>query len=333
MPSFDRRKFLGHALMGGTAIAAGAYAPFARSALNAKVSVASLGISAYAVAYYLGMKEGIWAKHDWNITELLPAAPGGAAVRTIVTGGIPIGEVSATAAFGAWLVGAPIRILTLTTRTATELLFLGMPGTKIANPKDLAGKKIAYTGPGSGTHAAAVLALDTLGLTGKADLVATGGIRQGLALLERGEVDVAPQLESLVKATDKYVTVFRVSDLVPKYAYSAIIASESFVQKDPQHVASFLKAQIEAAERVQKDPDAAANAWFAATKGLELPSLTRAIRALNASQGWISGWDVDAMQASLRSMELVGQIPSVKGVPLSEMLDQTFIDPARRVKL
>jgi NitT/TauT family transport system substrate-binding protein len=333
MPGYDRRKFLGHALLGGSALAAGGYPSFGRAALNARVSVASLGISAYAVAYYVGMKEGIFAKHDWNITELLPAAPGGAAVRTIVTGGIPIGEVSATAAFGAWLVGAPIRLLTLTTRTATELLFLGMPGTKISSPKDLAGKKIGYTGPGSGTHAAALLALENLGLTGKADLVPTGGIRQALALLERGEIDVAPQLESLVKASDKYVTVFRVSDLVPKYAYSAIIASDAFVKKDPQHVESFMKAQIESAARIQQDPDMAANLWMNNTKGLELASLSKALKALNASQGWISGWDLDAVNASLKSMELTGQIPSIKGVPIAEMLDQTFIAPANRIKL
>lgn len=319
--------------MGGTALAAGAYPPFVRAALSSKVSVASLGISVHATPYYVGLKEGIWAKHDWNITELINAAPGGAAVRTIVTGGIPIGEVSATAAFGAWLVGAPIRILTLTVNKATELLYLGMPGTKISSPKDLRGKKIAYTGPGSGTHAAGVLALDTLGLTGKAELVATGGIRQGLALLERGDVDVAPQLEAFVKASDKFVTVFRVPDLVPKYAYAAIIASEEFVKKEGKHVALFLKAHAEATERVKKDPDMTANLWFSNTKGLELASLSKAVKALTASQGWVTGWDVEAVRASLRSMELIGQIPSVKGVPLGEMLDQTFIEPDKRVKL
>jgi NitT/TauT family transport system substrate-binding protein len=331
----SRRKFVHHALMGGTALlaglrpSAGIAAPFA-----SKVSIASHPIAMISSPYFLGLSEGIWVKHDWNITELLPAAAGGAAVRTVATGGIPIGEVSATAAFQAWIVGAPIRLLSLGTNKPTELIYVAKPGTKITGAQDLVGKKIGFTQPGSGTHAAGMLTLDRLGLVGKAELVSTGGIREGLALLERGEIDVAPNLEAITKATDKFQLVFRVTDFVPKYAYSAIIVSDSFAQKEPQRIAAFLQARTEAINRVRSAPDAAANAWLKGTKGLELESLRRTIDAINAANGWItSGWDVEAVQASLRSMELVGQIPSVKAVPLAEMLDQTFVEPDKKIKL
>jgi ABC-type nitrate/sulfonate/bicarbonate transport system substrate-binding protein len=330
-----RRSFIRSGLVGGSALFAG-IRPFAAFAapFSSKVSLASHPISMISAPYFLGLAEGIWTKHDWNITELVPAAAGGAAVRTVATGGIPIGEVSATAAFQAWSVGAPIRLLSLGTDKPTELVYVAKPGTKITGPQDLAGKKVGFTQPGSGTHAAGMLTLDRLGLVGKTELVSTGGIREGLALLERGEIDVAPQLEALTKPTDKFQIVFRVPDFVPKYAYSAVIASDAFVQKEPQRIADFFKARSEAIARVKAAPDAAAAAWQKATKGLELESLKRTINAINAAQGWITtGWDVEAVQASLRSMELVGSIPSAKSVPLAEMLDQTFIDPENRIKL
>jgi len=332
---YDRRRFLHHALAGSALIAAGlrpgasVAAPF-----SSKVSVASHPNAIFSAVYFLGVAEGIWAKNDWNITDLVPAGAGGAAVRTVATGGIPIGEVSATAAFGAWLVGASIRILTLSVIKPTELVFVAKQGTNVAGPKDLAGKKIGFTQPGGATHTAGMLILDRLGLIGKAELVATGGIREGLALLERGEIDVAPHLEALTKTSDKFQIVFRVPDFIPKYAYSAIIASESLVQKEPQRVASFLKARSEAVERVRTAPDAAADAWFKGAKGLELESLRRTVNAINAAQGWVTtGYDVEAVQACLRSMELVGSIPTAKNVPLAEMLDQTFVNPENRIKL
>ena len=329
-----RREFVKNAFVGTATLGMGVYPLAGRAAaLNSKVSLASHPNSVLSSPYFLGLSEGIWTRHDWNITELLVASAGGAAVRTIATGGIPIGDVSATAAFGAWLAGAPIRILTLTITKPTELLFVAKAGSKITR-QDLVGKKIGYTTPGSGSHAASALILDRLGLTGKVELVSTGGMREGLALLQRGEIDVASHLESLVKASDKFDTVFRVPDLVPKYAYGAIVASEAFVQKDREHVASFLSARTEAVERVQRDPEAAANAWLKGTRGLELESLLRGVKAINAAQGWITtGWDIEAVQASLRSMELVGAIPSAKTVPLAEMIDQSFIEPERRIKL
>jgi len=333
MLELSRRDFLRRALAGGTAIAAGLRSA-TTTAAPISTKVTSNPTSVFSSVYYLGIAEGLFAKHEWNITELIPSGAGGAAIRTIATGGIPIGGMSATAAFQAWLVGAPIRIVTLCINKPTELLYVVKPGSSISKPEDLAGKKIGYTGPGSGTHAAATLALDRLGLTGKVELVATGGIREGLALLDRGEIDVASQLESIVKASDKHKVVFRVPDLVPKYAYGAIVVAESFAQKEPQRVSAFLAARSESVERVKKDPEAAANAWFKGTRGFELESLTRSVKAMNAAQGWITtGWDLDAVHASLRSMELIGSIPSAKNVPLAEMLDQTFIEPDRRIKI
>src|SRR5437016_4182047 len=104
-----RRRMLAGALGAGALLAGWRPSPARAAPFSGKISVAAYPYPVHSAPYFLGLSEGLWAKNDWDIITVVSAGSGGAAVRTIATGGIPVGEASSIAAFAAWLVGAPIR--------------------------------------------------------------------------------------------------------------------------------------------------------------------------------------------------------------------------------
>src|SRR5204862_6374672 len=96
--------------------------------------------------------KGIFKKHGVDMTGILTSAGGGTSVRNTLAGDLPFGEVALPAAILAINSGQPIKIISGGVETVADILWITQPDSPYNSIKDLVGKKVSYTSPGSVTN-------------------------------------------------------------------------------------------------------------------------------------------------------------------------------------
>ena len=121
---------------------------------------------------------------------------------------------------------------------------------QVRQPADLKGKRVAISTFGSGSHLAAEVALQVLGLDPVRDKIAimqVGTQADRVAALVSGRVDATPLEPGFGQsARDKGLTV--ISDLTKldaPYLNTVIVASRRYAKENPQIIESFLKGTID----------------------------------------------------------------------------------------
>ncbi|HEY3166797.1 MAG TPA: ABC transporter substrate-binding protein, partial [Candidatus Binatia bacterium] len=121
---------------------------------------------------------------------------------------------------------------------------------QIRQPADLKGKRVAISTFGSGSHLAAEVALQSLGLDPIRDKIAimqVGTQPDRVAALATGRVDATPLEPGFGQAAkDKGLTVL--ADLTKTdapYLNTVLVTSRKFAKESPQLVESFLKGTID----------------------------------------------------------------------------------------
>lgn len=307
-----------------------------RDEISADVTVAAYPIPVHSVVYAVALEEGIFEKHGWDITEIVGSSGGGTTVRNIVTGNLPMGEVAGPSAIQAWLSGAPLSIITQTINSPAEIVMTARNQTPFSSMQDVVGKKIGYTQPGSSSQSTHSIFLESLGLLDRVEMIATGGLSEGLALLDRGEIDFMHNLEQLYALTkDQHKIVWRVSDEIQRHAYSFAVAGEEFSKENPKLVRSYLEARSEAVDRVYEDPVTAGQS-FAKVSELPEDGCVAVVETMVAEEGIVRlGFGAEDLDVMLDGMVIVGQLDQEErdALPLNEMIDQTYIPEEERISI
>jgi len=129
------------------------------------ITVTHWGGQFYGAPYAVAMEKGFFRQHGVDVTGILTAAGGGTAVRNTVAGGIPFGEVSLAAAVQAIGAGQKLVIVGAGAQNVADQVWLVKKGSALHGIKDLAGKRIAYTAPGSVSNMIILMALKANGMT------------------------------------------------------------------------------------------------------------------------------------------------------------------------
>ena len=129
------------------------------------ITVTHWGGQFYGVPYAVAMEKGFFRKNGVDVTGILTAAGGGTAVRNTLAGGIPFGEVSLAAAVQAINSGQKLIIIGAGSWSVADQMWLVKKDSTLKSIKDLAGKQIAYTAPGSVSNMLILMALKANGMT------------------------------------------------------------------------------------------------------------------------------------------------------------------------
>jgi NitT/TauT family transport system substrate-binding protein len=201
---------------------------------------------------YVAIAQGFFKKEGLSVT-VVNTTGGATNVAAALAGkgaiGVDTGPVSVLSAD---LHGAGLKILAADT-TGMDILFFAKKGSGITSIRDLAGKKVGYSSPGSSSE----VALDQVNADLKADGLAPaageaiGGPPQEYTAVETGQVaagfTAAPNLFSDVdNGSIKLLTSI---DSYPAYtdvAVRVIFGAGSFISAHPQQVKGFLTAWQEA---------------------------------------------------------------------------------------
>lgn len=233
--------------------APGESTPTAQSGLTSiNVIVPDSGNFTSGMPVYVALAEGFFKKEGLAIT-VVNTTGGATNVAAALAGkgsiGVDTGPVSVLAAD---LHGANLKILAAGT-TGLDILFFAKKGSGITSVRDLAGKKVGYSAPGSSSETGLEQVNAELKTDGLAPAtgVAVGGPPQQYTAVETGQVaagfTAAPNLFSHVDNGD--IKLLTSTTSYPAYkdvAVRVIFGSGSFITAHPAQVQGFLKAWQEA---------------------------------------------------------------------------------------
>jgi NitT/TauT family transport system substrate-binding protein len=211
-----------------------------------KLLVAYAGLISTHTSVWLAEDQGFYKKHGLDVTSVFTGS-GSVTSQALIAGEAKLASTSVGPTAGAVSAGADLVILAGTIHILPYQFWV-LP--HVRQPADLKGKRVAISTFGSGSHLAAEVALQTLGLDPIRDKIAImqiGTQPDRVAALASGRVDATPLEPGFGQAAkEKGLTVM--ADLtktdVP-YLNTVLVASRRFVKENPQLTESFLKGTID----------------------------------------------------------------------------------------
>jgi NitT/TauT family transport system substrate-binding protein len=198
---------------------------------------------------FMARDGGIFEKHGLKV-EVFHFS-GGDLVRAASTGAVDIAYPGASAVIMAIARGEPLKIISSASDGSFGTVWIVAPNSPLKSVKDLAGKRVGISRPGSVSHVIAQRVLEVEGLVGKAELVPTGGLGESLQAMRTGRVDSAwnsaPTVYELIKK-DQARILFRAIEYFKEYQQGAVAASVTYLKSKPEVAKAFLAGLAEGIE-------------------------------------------------------------------------------------
>jgi NitT/TauT family transport system substrate-binding protein len=289
-----------------------AIAALAPRAQAETITVTHWGGQFYGVPYAVAMDKGFFKKNGVDVTGILTAAGGGTAVRNTLAGGIPFGEVSLAAAVQAINAGQKLIIIAAGVLTVADQMWVVKKDSPLSGIKDLVGKQIAYTAPGSVSNMVILMALKANGITAQqVKLVPAGDLGANLSAVGSGAVD-AGFLDELVYAQNKELVkpLFMVRDTMdPKMMQTVMITTADYARANPDIVKGLIAARREGLVYALAHPDEAADITAKAYNNPKVYLFRAHMRELIKENYWSEGqFDYPAMNHMVEGLQITGQI-------------------------
>jgi NitT/TauT family transport system substrate-binding protein len=303
-----------------------------RPAQAETITVTHWGGQFYGVPYAVAMDKGLFKKNGVDVTGILTAAGGGTAVRNTLAGGIPFGEVSLAAAVLAINSGQKLIIIGAGTQSVADQMWVVKKDSPLTGIKDLVGKKVAYTAPGSVSNMLILMALKANGITAQqVKLVPAGDLGAILAAVGSGAVD-AGFSDELIYAQNKELVrpLFMVRDtLDPRMMQTVMITTAEYAKTHPDIIKGLIATRREGLAYTLEHPDEAAEITAKAYNNPNVDLFRAHVRELVKLSYWSDGrLDYAVMNHMVEGLQITGQI---KGdVDWPKYVDTAYLPPDLR---
>lgn len=295
------------------------------NAADTKIKIASTNKKIFDnLPFFVAMDQGLFQREGLQI-ELSHFRGGGEVVRAVASGAADIGMVATTAGIIAAGRGVPLKLISAWSAPAFGIAWVVMPNSPIKSVKELAGKKVGISRPGSVTHTGLLAVLKANGLQGKVDIVPVGGPGDGFAALKSGRVAAtwfpAPDLYRLVDS-GKVRIVSEISHYLTQYQQGSLWAGESYLAKNGDTVKKFVKAVAAAIDFIDKSPETAAKSG-AKHAGYDEKTMLRTIKEMPKGFFKIGVPENANFAGSAAEAAATGAIKSAPS--LDKVLDKRFL--------
>lgn len=293
------------ALAAGTAVVAlvlsacGGGGAAAASSFDIAVSNAT---EPYSIPWLVGKDQGFFEKRGVTIGEIVPGKGGGTTVRNMLSGDLPIADVGFTSVLESGAAGTPLIVVGGATQSVYGLDFYALDSnTKVRTIANVG--KWAYTNPQSVTHALSFILPAVAGATQQIERTASGGVGEGVALLEAGDVDVAVVPPSVVAKTGKFRVVVSSADYIEKFQQSVITTTPEFAEQNPDTVKAVVAGYAEAVAFIRENPRRAAE-LYADYIDIDVESATAIVHKAVEYDNWGAGFDAEAITQAVEAQRL-----------------------------
>jgi NitT/TauT family transport system substrate-binding protein len=296
------------------------------SARAETITVTHWGSAFYGAPYAVAMAKGFFKKHGLDITGILTSAGGGTSVRNTLAGDLPFGEVALPAAILAINSGQPLKIIGGGVESIGDILWITQPDSAISSIKDLVGKKVSYTSPGSVTNMLILMCLKAANIDPKeVKLLPAGDIGANLSAVINRAVDAGMNGEPLWSENKgKVKPAFWTKDCFPpEMTQTVAITTTEFAQTGGDKLRAIIAARREGVEYIIKNPDESADIVAKAYNGD--PKLYREVFRHFVEINYFGDGRLNykGMDRMAEGMQLVGTLKSPPD--WKKMVDPSFL--------
>lgn len=224
-----------------------------------KVAIGQKGLWDTLVVHQ-GLEQGIFKKAGLDV-EATWTRGGAETLQAVITGSADLALANGIAGvIGAYAKGAPIRIVSAQMTGASDLFWYAKAEGPMRSIKDLDGKSMGYSRPGSSTHLVAQALAEAGGV--KPRLVSTGDVAGTRVQVMSGQIDAgwsAPPFNLELVTEGKIRIIARGSD-VPALSSQTVrvnAAGAKFLTERRDVARRFMKAYADTIEWMYRNNDAA----------------------------------------------------------------------------
>lgn len=289
------------------------------------ITVTHWGVLMYGAPYAIAMDQGFFEEAGVEIGDILSSSGGGTTVRNVLSGDLLYGETSLAAAVSAHLSGREIVITNTGADTVADILWVTMPDSDIESIEDFEGKRIAYTRPQSVTDMTLRMALDAAGMSSDdVELIAAGGIGDGLTMLQQDGADAVPILEPVWAANrDNYKAVLHLDEALPRISQTVGITTREMAEQKPDELRALIEGRRMGVQFIKENPEEAARI-FAEAYEQDVEVMEIAVNAMLDIDYWSEGgFNFEQMDRKMEGLRLVDVID--EDVDWSEVVDESFL--------
>lgn len=310
-------------VVGGAALYYFTTRPTPTEEMSLEVTSAVPFSEVYFLPMLIGQQEGIFEAHGLDV-EWSPFMGGGPMYQGVATGEVEIGLSSVLAHIDAQARGLDIKITANYIPNNTFEIFVS-PDSDIQGPQDLDGRVIGVSARG-GLEEFMFLTLQKEFDIEYEQIVATGGLPNHFASLERGEIDafaftintVLEQLEN-----NQLRSIHKMEDSLPSpWQEFIVFATDDLLEERPEATRRFNDALLETVQFIEDNPDVAIQVYMD-----ETDSPRDIAETAIANLQWNTSGDVEreAISTMLDAYVAVGLIeegdkPSVDDIYTNEFL-------------
>jgi NitT/TauT family transport system substrate-binding protein len=288
-----------------------------------EIVVSLYGVGMMGVAAAVALDQGYYKEQGLDITGVVGAPGGGAAVRSLLANPIPYGEIATSAAIAAHKAGVPLVIVN-SVSSAADNVWVTMPDSKVESIKDLVGKRAAFTTPKSISEAFLRRVLVSAGIADQVKMVPGGGISEGLTMLEHGNVDTALIVEpqnSLHKG--RYKPLFAVRDVLPPMLSVVGATTREYASKNPDTIRKLIAARRKAVDFIYDHPEQSGRI-MAAAYHIAPDAAVEAVTKMAKVGYWFRGdFDVSLLESMAENMRLTGELTGE--IDWKTLIDSSFL--------
>ncbi len=211
-----------------------------------KLLVAHAGLISTHSSVWLAEDQGFYKKHGLDVTAVFTGS-GSVTSQALVAGEAKLASTSVGPTAGAVGAGADLAIFAGLIHILPYQFWVH---SQVRQAADLKGKRVAISTFGSGSHLAAEVALQQLGLDPARDKIAIIQIGQQperVAALLSGKIDATVLDPGFAQAAkDKGLTMMiNMTKADTPYLNTVIVASRRYARENPQIIDSFLKGTVD----------------------------------------------------------------------------------------
>ncbi|OUZ12756.1 solute-binding protein [Aeromicrobium sp. PE09-221] len=256
----------------------------------------------YSIPWLVGKDQGFFEDRGVTIGDIVPGKGGGTTVRNMLSGDLPIADVGFTSVLESSEAGAPLTVVGGATQSVYGLDFYALDAnTEVRSIEDIG--TWAYTNPQSVTQALTFMLPQVAGVEKTVERTSSGGVGEGVALLEASDVDVAVVPPSVVAKSDKFRVVVSSADYLEKFQQSVIATTPEFAEQNPETVEAVVAGYAEAVEFIRENPQEAADLYAEYIDIDPAAAKTIVDHALDYDN-WGAGFDAEAIEQAVEAQRI-----------------------------
>jgi NitT/TauT family transport system substrate-binding protein len=274
--------------------------------------------------YFVGIKMGFFKEVGINL-EPSYFRGGGDVVRGVTTAATDLaGSAAPSAVFIAASKGEPLKVIS---GNVGQLVIVWVVKAKAPykSIKDLKGKKIGFSSPGSVTHTTIQAILKAEGMEKDVEIVRAGTPGENWTAVNNGVIDagwhVSPGVYNLISKGEARI-IITASNYIKDYTQSSVAAMEPVIEKNQEMIRNLLRARAKAVKFISDSPDKTMAVWSEELK-LPIEIIRLAYKDLPKGVYEVGAPKTESLMGSMR--EAIGAGGMKEPLDLKKVTDFRFI--------